>query len=579
MTRSPRWTCSTIDLEDALREVLPLLEGAFSLVAPRRHPPRGSARPHRPAPVVPGPPGPGRSARGVGARRRSPRPSTSSGPTFVRELEPGEMVDRRRQGRALAAALRRAERIDPHLCIFEFVYFARPDTPPLRPRGPRRAGGAWASCSPPRRPSTPTSSWACPSRGCPPPRATRCASGIPHGQALVKNRYIGRTFITPGQARARRRRASQAQPAAREHRRQAHHRRRRLDRARHHTARRGADAARGRAPSRCTCASRRRRWRGRASSASTSPTATELVGGPPERPRDRGIPERRLPRLPVAREPGGRHRHPRRRLLHGLPDGLVPRGGAGAHLGRGPAEPSPAPSDVEPERARGPPTHPPVSTSMPGSAPWRASATTWHRRPRPRCSAASAASGARSPSTLPGYRQPVLVSSTDGVGTKAAVAAAARRATTPWVSTSWRCASDDIVCVGAEPLFLLDYITTSKLDPDQMEQLVAGVADGCRQAGCALLGGEMAEHPGSLPSGDFDLAGFVVGVVDRARMLGPDRVARRGRARGAARPPDCGPTATPWPATSCSSGPASPSTSRPGAVRRTRSPMSCCARR
>jgi phosphoribosylformylglycinamidine cyclo-ligase len=121
------------------------------------------------------------------------------------------------------------------------------------------------------------------------------------------------------------------------------------------------------------------------------------------------------------------------------------------------------------------------------------------------------------------YDQPVLVSSTDGVGTKAAVAAATARYDTVGIDLVAMCA-DDIVCVGAEPLFLLDYITTSKLDPDQMEQLVAGVADGCRQAGCALLGGEMAEHPGSLPSGDFDLAGFVVGVVDRPRMLGPDRV-------------------------------------------------------
>ena len=83
---------------------------------------------------------------------------------------------------------------------------------------------------------------------------------------------------------------------------------------------------------------------------------------------------------------------------------------------------------------------------------------------------------------------------------------------------------DDIVCVGAEPLFLLDYVTTGKLDPDQMEQLVAGVADGCRQAGCALLGGEMAEHPGALAPGEFDLAGFTVGVVERDAMLGAERV-------------------------------------------------------
>jgi len=121
------------------------------------------------------------------------------------------------------------------------------------------------------------------------------------------------------------------------------------------------------------------------------------------------------------------------------------------------------------------------------------------------------------------YRQPVLVSSTDGVGTKSLVAAAAHRYDTIGVDLVAMCV-DDIVCVGAEPLFLLDYVTTGKLDSDQMEQLVGGVAAGCRQAGCALLGGEMAEHPGSLPPGQFDLAGFTVGVVERAAMLGPARV-------------------------------------------------------
>jgi phosphoribosylformylglycinamidine cyclo-ligase len=121
------------------------------------------------------------------------------------------------------------------------------------------------------------------------------------------------------------------------------------------------------------------------------------------------------------------------------------------------------------------------------------------------------------------YTEPVLVSSTDGVGTKSLVAAAAGRYDTIGVDLVAMCV-DDIVCVGAEPLFLLDYISTGKLDPDHMEQLVSGVAAGCRQAGCALLGGEMAEHPGSLPPGEFDLAGFAVGAVERSAMLGEARV-------------------------------------------------------
>ena len=121
------------------------------------------------------------------------------------------------------------------------------------------------------------------------------------------------------------------------------------------------------------------------------------------------------------------------------------------------------------------------------------------------------------------FAHPVLVASTDGVGTKALVARDAGRFDTIGIDLVAMCV-DDLVCVGAEPLFLLDYVVTGKLVPDQMEALVSGVADGCRQAGCALLGGEMAEHPGAMGPGEFDLAGFAVGVVERQAMLGPDRV-------------------------------------------------------
>lgn len=121
------------------------------------------------------------------------------------------------------------------------------------------------------------------------------------------------------------------------------------------------------------------------------------------------------------------------------------------------------------------------------------------------------------------YRHPVLVSSTDGVGTKALVAQAAGRFDTIGVDLVAMCV-DDIVCAGAEPLFFLDYIAVGQLDPDHIEQLVEGVAEGCRQAGCALIGGEMAEHPGAMEPGEFDLVGFAVGVVERDLMLGADRV-------------------------------------------------------
>lgn len=119
------------------------------------------------------------------------------------------------------------------------------------------------------------------------------------------------------------------------------------------------------------------------------------------------------------------------------------------------------------------------------------------------------------------YRDPVLVSTTDGVGTKAMVARAAGRFETIGMDLVAMCV-DDLVCQGAEPLFFLDYIAVGKLDPDQVEQLVAGIAEGCRQARCSLVGGEMAEHPGAMEQGEFDLVGFAVGVVERAEMLPRD---------------------------------------------------------
>lgn len=121
------------------------------------------------------------------------------------------------------------------------------------------------------------------------------------------------------------------------------------------------------------------------------------------------------------------------------------------------------------------------------------------------------------------YRQPLLVASTDGVGTKAMVAAAVGRYDTVGIDMV-AMTVDDIACQGAEPLFVLDYLAVGKLEPELAAALVEGVARGCRQAGAALLGGEMAEHPGALPPGQFDLSGTAVGVVERADVLGPDKV-------------------------------------------------------
>jgi phosphoribosylformylglycinamidine cyclo-ligase len=121
--------------------------------------------------------------------------------------------------------------------------------------------------------------------------------------------------------------------------------------------------------------------------------------------------------------------------------------------------------------------------------------------------------------TIPaGYREPVLVSSADGVGTKTAIAAALGRYDTIGVDLVAMCA-DDVVCAGAEPLFFLDYVAVGRLNPPQAAELVAGVAAGCREAGCALIGGETAEHPGLMDPTAFDLAGCCVGVVERDLLI------------------------------------------------------------
>ena len=122
-----------------------------------------------------------------------------------------------------------------------------------------------------------------------------------------------------------------------------------------------------------------------------------------------------------------------------------------------------------------------------------------------------------------GYREPVLVATTDGVGTKLAVAAATGRLETIGIDLVAMCV-DDLVCCGAEPLFFLDYQLLGRVDPDQVRAVMTGIAAGCRQAGCAILGGELAEHPGLLPPGQLDLAGFAVGIVERDQLVdGPSR--------------------------------------------------------
>ncbi len=121
------------------------------------------------------------------------------------------------------------------------------------------------------------------------------------------------------------------------------------------------------------------------------------------------------------------------------------------------------------------------------------------------------------------YHRPLLATSTDGVGTKLSVAQALNRHDTVGVDLVGMVVDDIVVC-GAEPLFMTDYIACGKVVPERMAEIVGGVAEGCRQAGCALVGGETAEHPGLLGPDEYDLAGAGVGIVEADRVLGPERV-------------------------------------------------------
>ena len=121
-------------------------------------------------------------------------------------------------------------------------------------------------------------------------------------------------------------------------------------------------------------------------------------------------------------------------------------------------------------------------------------------------------------------KEPVLVSGTDGVGTKQRIAQLMDRHDTVGIDCVAMCVND-IVCCGAKPLFFLDYIAIGKNDPEKAASLVSGVAEGCGRAGCALIGGETAEHPGTMQPDDYDLAGFSVGLVDKEKVIDRSKVA------------------------------------------------------
>ena len=411
---------------------------------------------------------------------------------------------------------------NPALCVFELIYFARPDSY-MEGRNlyevRRRMGEQLAI----EHPVEADLVMPVPDTGAPAAAGYAEASGLPYREGMYRNRYAGRTFIQPSQGMRHRGRDDQAQPAARGRGRQAADRRRRLDRAGHDDQAHRRAAAQG------------RRARG---------------PRPDQRPAD-------LPPVLL------RHRHVDRDRAHRVDPQPRPqiREFIGADsLGylsiRGvlaaldlPYDqfcfacfdgnyPEPVPYDAasrkfmleEPVLAGGPwltRCAPPTSRRR-GRCRRRASgrssscAPTSTRPAGPRSSAGSAGSVAGSPIPA-GYREPLLIASTDGVGTKTAIAAAVGRFDTIGIDLVAMCA-DDVVCTGAEPLAFLDYVAVGRLDPVGVAELVGSVAAGCRAAGAALVGGETAEHPGLMEADEFDLAGCCIGVVERARVIDGSRV-------------------------------------------------------
>ena len=527
--------------------MLPILEGAFSFVLMSSERLFGVRDPFGFRPLCLGRLGPADAPEGWVLASETPALDVI-GATFVREVAPGEMVVIDADGPDRASRSRGCATWSRACASSSSPTSPAPTAASTGARCTRRAA-AWASCWPLQAPAEADMVMGVPESGVPAAEGFARASGIPYGQGLVKNRYIGRSFIAPDQqerADAVRRKLN---PLTRRHRGQAAGRGGRLHRARHDAALGDPHAARG------GCG------RGAPAHLLAAVALALLLRH----------------RHAVARGAAGHPPHGRRDGAHLGADSLAYisidnlKEAIGADGGFCDAcftgdYPTPVPAVTPVPVASGGPSRPRsrrTRARSPGSE--RGGTGRRHlrrrrrrhrgRRRRRRAAAApgrraSAASAASSPSTPPAIRHPVLVASTDGVGTKLAVARATGRYDTVGIDLVAMCV-DDLVCVGAEPLFMLDYIATGKVDPDQLATVVAGVHEGCRQAGCALIGGETAEHAGVMATDELDLAGFAVGVVEdghpaRARA----GAARRRRGRACPRP-GCAPTATPWPATSC----------------------------
>ena len=520
------------DLERALMEVLPDVEGAFSFVLMDADRIIGVRDPNGFRPLCLGRlEATDEYEQGWVLASESPALDVI-GATFVRELDPGEMlvID----GKEVRSEWPFPdERLDPRLCIFEFVYFARPDTTLYgnEVHGARRRMGQLLAT---QRPVQADLVMGVPDSGVPAAEGYAVGSGIPYGQGLVKNRYIGRTFIAPTQAE------------------RANGVRRKLNPLRENIAGKRVivvddSIVRGTTTRAMVTMLREAgavevhlrissppfRWP--CFYGIDTPDRTELLAA--VKTLDEivefldvdSLEYLTLEHLVEAIDAPGR------RLLRRLPDRHLPRPGAtgaGGDHGAPDRDGVRLPVTGVTDRVGDPPR-----TSSDRAATYAGAGVDIDAGERAVDLIKPMVASTRRAEVLGGlgdfgglfrldtahHDRPVLVAATDGVGTKLVVAQEMGRLDTIGIDLVAMCV-DDLVCQGAEPLFFLDYISAGRVEPAHMADLVAGVAEGCRQVGAALLGGEMAEHAGIMRPGEFDLVGFAVGVVDQERILGSARV-------------------------------------------------------
>ena len=514
------------DVEQAVLRVLPRLEGAFSLVIADEERLIAVRDPHGFRPLCLG-----KLEDGWVLASESPALDIA-GATFVRDLDPGEVVVIDSVGPPRSVRPWPESAIDPKLCVFEFFYFARPDSR-LYGNSVHAARVRMGELLAEQAPAQADMVMGVPESGIAAAEGFARASGIPYGQGLVKNRYVGRSFIAPTPELRRQAVKLKLNPL-RENiagkrlvvvddsivRGTTQQQLTRMLRE----AGRGRDPPADHQPAGAVAVLLRHRHR-RALRAARRPAR-----------RHRGDPQLHRGRhaaLPQPRRPHRLHRRRRPRLLPRLLLGRLPR--RGARRPRQGRAREPRPCAGRRPRAAGPHARgglSPMGESYRGAgvdidAGERAVdgiKALVRSTFRPEVIGDIGGFGALFSFPNHRYQHPVLVSSTDGVGTKALIAQAVGRFDTIGVDLVAMCV-DDIVCQGAEPLFFLDYIAVGKLDPQHIEQLVTGIAEGCRTAGCALIGGEMAEHPGAMEPGEFDLVGFTVGVAERDRMISGEHVA------------------------------------------------------